>query len=494
MFFSDPVSILLLVLFCGLLVKLFQGSKQSPTHNYPPGPKPLPIIGNMHLLNMNRPYKSLMELAKKYGSIFSIQIGSQKFVILCGYEMVKEALVKHSEDFWERPHIPIFEETTKGYGILFAHGESWKAMRHFIRSTIRDLAMERKTIENKISEECEFLVKKIKSYSGEPFENTMLMNAATSNLIVSIVLGHRFNYEDPVFLTLMPLMNESIRLSGSPMVMLYNTFHSVMRWFPGSHETVKKNTKEFCQFLEEFLTKYKNRVDLNDQRNLIDAFLAKQQENKEKTANYFHNGNLTFLILHLLAAGMETTSTTLRWGLLLMMKYPEIQKNIQNEIETVIGSAVPQMDHRKEMPYTDAVLHEIQRFANIIPLNLPYAMTQDVTLKGYVIPKGTYVIPLLSSVLRDEIHFEKPNEFNPNHFLDSNGRFMKKEAFLPFSAGKRNCAGENLAKMELFLFFTTLLQNFTFQSPPGAELDLTPAVGFTAPPICHEICAEPRTF
>ncbi|PIO36694.1 hypothetical protein AB205_0049780, partial [Aquarana catesbeiana] len=86
------------------------------------------------------------------------------------------------------------------------------------------------------------------------------------------------------------------------------------------------------------------------------------------------------------------------------------------------------------MPYTDAVIHEIQRFSNIIPTNLPHATTQDVTFKGYFLPKGTYVIPLLASVLHDESHFEKPEEFYPQHFLDSKGNFLKKEAFLPFSA------------------------------------------------------------
>ncbi|NXL96157.1 CP2K1 protein, partial [Alectura lathami] len=118
---------------------------------------------------------------------------------------------------------------------------------------------------------------------------------------------------------------------------------------------------------------------------------------------------------------------------------------------------------RVKMPYTDAVVHEIQRFANILPLNLPHETTMDVTLKGYFIPKGTYIIPLLNSVLQDKTQWEKPYSFHPEHFLDSKGNFVKKDAFMPFSAGRRICAGETLAKMELFLFFTSLLQRFTFQ-------------------------------
>ncbi|XP_063771214.1 cytochrome P450 2K1-like [Pseudophryne corroboree] len=215
-------------------------------------------------------------------------------------------------------------------------------------------------------------------------------------------------------------------------------------------------------------------------------------EGKPESTLYYHNDNLIALVGNLFAAGMETTTTTLRWGLLLMMKYPEIQKKVQKEIDSVIGSAQPQMEHRKQMPYTDAVIHEIQRFGDIVPGNVPHATSQDVTFRGYFIPKGITVIPFLTSALKDGAYFEKPDEFYPEHFLTSEGHFKKNEAFIPFSIGKRSCAGENMAKMELFVFFTSLLQNFTFQAPPGAKLDLTPEVGTTNAPKPHEICAIPR--
>ncbi|XP_078542952.1 cytochrome P450 2K1-like isoform X1 [Lissotriton helveticus] len=131
---------------------------------------------------------------------------------------------------------------------------------------------------------------------------------------------------------------------------------------------------------------------------------------------------------------METTSTSLRWGMLLMMKYPHIQRKVQEEIERVLGSAQARYEHRISMPYNNAVIHEIQRFANILPMSLPHETATDVTFKGYFIPKGTAVTVLLSSVLHDEGHFEKPKEFYPQHFLDSEGTFVKKEAFIPFSA------------------------------------------------------------
>ncbi|KAG9462125.1 hypothetical protein GDO78_014859, partial [Eleutherodactylus coqui] len=119
----------------------------------------------------------------------------------------------------------------------------------------------------------------------------------------------------------------------------------------------------------------------------------------------------------------------------LVQKLKSYEEKVHDEIERVIGLAPPQMEHRKQMPYTDAVIHEIQRFGDIVPGNLPHATSEDVTFRGYVLPKGTLVIPLLHSILRDRMYFEKPDEFYPEHFLDSKGNLKKSEAFVPFSIG-----------------------------------------------------------
>ncbi|XP_040204215.1 cytochrome P450 2K1-like [Rana temporaria] len=489
----DPVTILLSIIVILFLVKTYNDQKNQKYKNFPPGPKPLPFIGSLHMIDLQKPHYALMKLSEEYGSVFSIQLGMEKMVVLCGYDTVKDALINHAEEFYERPYTAMSARTSNGNGILFAHGENWKVMRRFTLSTLRDFGMGRRSIENTINEEAQCLIQELKSYKGEPFENMTIVNAAVANIIVSILLGDRFEYDDPTILKLMRIINENIRSFGRIMIRLYNMFPRLIGLFPGSHQKVFQNFEVMKAFIREVFTKQKKTLDINDQRNLIDAFLAKQQEGKPESTLYFHNDNLCMLVSNLFVAGMETTSTTLRWGLLLMIKNPEIQKKVQNEIDRVIGSAEPQTEHRKQMPYTDAVIHEIQRFADIVPLNLPHATAKDVTFRGYNIPKGTTIIPLLTSVLRDKAYFEKPDAFYPEHFLDSEGNLKKNEAFIPFSLGKRSCAGENLAKMELFLFFTTLLQNFTFQAPPGAKLDLTPALGFTNAPLPHKICAISRS-
>ncbi|XP_073530060.1 cytochrome P450 2K1-like [Phyllobates terribilis] len=488
---SDPITLVLSLILCLVFVLFFFGCKKN-AYNLPPGPRPLPVIGNLHILDMKRPHTTMHQLSKKYGPVYTLQLGVEKVVVICGYEAVKDALVNHADEFSGRPKVALLDEMFKGHGIIFASNDNWKVMRRFTLSTLRDFGMGKETIENKISEETDYLVQKFRSYKGEPFDNLMTMNAAVSNIIVSILLSKRFDYEDPTLLKLLKLNKENSKLCGSPMALLYNTYPSVMRWFTSVMAKVLRNVDELYAFIRETFTNHREHLDVNDQRNLIDSFLVKQREEKPNPKLYFTNENLTRLVADLFEAGMDTTSTTLRWGLLLMMKYQEIQKKVQSEIDKVIGSNEPQVIHRREMPYTDAVIHEIQRFGNIVPSSVPHATTQDVNFRGYLLPKGIQVIPLLTSILYDKDHFVKADEFYPEHFLDSSGNFVRKEAFIPFSAGKRSCAGENLAKMELFMFFTRLLQNFTFKAPPGAKLDLSPAVAFITGPMPYEICAIPR--
>ncbi|XP_077187152.1 cytochrome P450 2K4-like isoform X2 [Paroedura picta] len=382
----DPFSIFLLfVLAITFLWKtgaFWNGSSQ----NVPPGPRPFPLIGNLHLIDLKKPQQTICKLSKQYGPVFSIHLGSQKIIVITGYETVKEALVNQAEAFAERPSVPIVDEILESHGVIFAHGENWKVMRRFTLTTLRDYGMGKKTIEERIIEECGFLIKRFESYGGKPFENTDIMNAAVANIIVSILLAKRFEYDDPTFLRLLSLFNENVHLLGSPAVQLYNMFPR-LGFLLGAHKKVLNNRDELFAFIKATFIEHLKDLDANDQRSLIDSFLIRQQEEKDKTNGFFHNENLMALVADLFGAGTETTSTTLRWALLLMMKYPEIQNKVQEEIAQVMGSAQPRTEHRAKMPYTDAVIHEVQRFANIIPAGVSRATTVDVTFKGYFIPK-----------------------------------------------------------------------------------------------------------
>ncbi|MBN3321388.1 CP2K1 protein, partial [Atractosteus spatula] len=470
----------------------FKPSKAS-SYKFPPGPRPWPIIGNLNILDFLRPQETFCKLSEQYGNVFTFHMGTRKFVVLTGYQTVKEALVDQADDFGERGLTNISKLFSKGKGIIFGKGESWKTMRRFTLSTLRDFGMGKRTIEDRIVEESKMLIEVFESYKGQSFEPTIHINSAVSNIICTIVFGDRFEYDNPRFLWLQEVVSESVKLLASPQMQLFNVF-PFLGFFLSDFKKLSNNSKENQSFFRNLYKKSKDAIDPNDMRSFIDTFIVKQHEEEAKNSHtYFDEENMVVTSANLFGAGTETTSTTLRWGLLLMMRYPHIQEKVKAEIERVIGrERPPRSEDRKSMPYTDAVLHEIQRFGNVVPLNSLRETTVDTTFRGYKIPKGTTVIPLLTSVLFDKTQWDTPFEFNPGHFLDAQGNFIRKEAFMPFSAGRRVCLGETLAKMELFLFFTALLQKFTFRLPPGIlpeDLNMEPVPGITASPHSYKLCA-----
>lgn len=188
-------------------------------------------------------------------------------------------------------------------------------------------------------------------------------------------------------------------------------------------------------------------------------------------------------------AGMETTVTTMRWAVLAMMKYPKVQQKVFEEIDNTLGrEKLPTMADRQSMPYVMATLNEVQRWGNILPINLFHTNETDFQLGGYTIPKNVNVIPQISVLAIDENVFPQPEQFRPERFLESDGKTPSKiEQFAPFSLGKRQCLGEGLARAELFLIFVYLMQRFNFAVPPGTkEPSAVPALGFTSAPQPHQ--------
>uniref|UniRef100_A0A4W3GTF5 Uncharacterized protein n=1 Tax=Callorhinchus milii TaxID=7868 RepID=A0A4W3GTF5_CALMI len=160
-------ALLLCSLVMVLLLFLASGRKTDP--RFPAGPAGLPIIGNLHQVKLSRLHESLMQLSEKHGCIFSLRLGQQDTVVLTGYEVVKDALVNHAEEFMGRPHdhVPTYCQVNRGVCVVMADGESWKQMRRFTLSTLRDFGMGKKSVEDKIIEEASHLSDVFQAYEGE---------------------------------------------------------------------------------------------------------------------------------------------------------------------------------------------------------------------------------------------------------------------------------------------------------------------------------------
>ncbi|XP_043535724.1 cytochrome P450 2D17-like isoform X1 [Chiloscyllium plagiosum] len=446
-----------------LVTLVIRGRRNS---NLPPGPSAWSFHGNIFHRDQPAPQVVAAELSRKYGNIFTTHILWIPIIILNGFQTIQEALIQHGREFAGRPNMIINNLLSKGQGILTAqYDRSWKQQRRFALTVLRNFGLGQFAFEDRILEEAHYLAAAFRESEGSSFDPQAIITSAVSNVTCKVIFGERFHYQDRKFMRLVALFDEALKLQGGFWAMVCAAVPNFHR-FPGPHQRIFENKVQIEAILQDFIQQHKVSLDAERIRDFIDAYLLEMEKERNFPGSCLTDGNLLYNIYDLFLAGTESTMTTLRWALLYMMAYPDVQENCQKEIDEVIGSSRdPSLDDRPKMPYVNAVIHEIQRFGNIIPFSVSHATTQDTEFMGYTLKKGTVVLINLSSVLLEEGQWKHPNQFNPENFLNENGEFFKPDAFIPFSMGLRACLGEKLAKMELFLFFTAMLQNFEFRWP-----------------------------
>ncbi|XP_029289156.1 LOW QUALITY PROTEIN: cytochrome P450 2D15-like [Cottoperca gobio] len=474
--------VLLLAAFLFFLL-LFQTHR---TKDFPPGPQPIPIFGNVLQLNLESPIADLERLAKRYGNVYSIFLGSRPAVVINGLQAFKEALVNKAADFSGRPQDLMVNHAVQVKGtdqvILADYNPGWRQQRRFGIMTLRNFGMGKQSMEQIILGEIHRIIQQFEQSVGNTINPHRLFHNAASNIICQVLFARQFDYEDEFIKFFVDLFQETSKIINGRWGMIYDSipfvrnlplpFQKAFKMFKISHE----------RRLELLAENKKTRVP-GKPRHFIDCYLD-ELDKVGDDASSFSEDQLCAFILDLHFAGTDTTANTLLTAFLYLMNYPQIQERCQQEIDKVLdGKDEACFEDRNQMPYVQAVLHEIQRIANTVPLAVFHCTTKDTELMGYSIPRGTIIIPNLTSVLYEEGQWKSPHEFNPENFLNDQGEFVKPEAFMPFSTGPRVCLGEGLARMELFLILVTLLRRFKFIWPEDAgEPDFMPIFGTTQSP------------
>ncbi|XP_051238654.1 cytochrome P450 2J6 [Dicentrarchus labrax] len=485
--FASAILLCLCVLFI-----LLQLTTRRPK-NFPPGPLLLPIVGTILHLTLDNPLADLERLRKTYGNVYSLFFGSRPAVIVNGVKAMKEALVTNAKDFSGRPQDLFISKVSKNGGVVLAdYGPRWKDHRRFALMTLRNFGMGKNSMEDRIHGELKYTIDTLEKSIGKSMSPQVMFHNASSNIICQVLFDRRYEYNDDFIKVVIQCFTENAKLVNGPWVMLYDSF-PLVRNLPLPFNKAIKNYETCQNLVHGLVAEHKKTKVTGEPRDFVDCYLDEIGKRSDDGSSFSEEQLIRYLLdLHF--AGTDTTSNTLLTAFLYLTTKPHIQERCQEEIDRVLeGKDQASFEDRHQMHYMQAVIHEVQRVANTVPLSVFHCTTQDTELMGYSIPKGTLIIPNLTSLLSEEGQWKYPHEFNPENFLNEQGEFVKPEAFMPFSTGPRMCLGEGLARMELFLITVTLLRKFKFIWPEDAgEPDYTPVYGVTLSPHPYRMKVQPR--
>ncbi|KAL7644654.1 UNVERIFIED_CONTAM: hypothetical protein RMT77_004195 [Armadillidium vulgare] len=455
---------------------------------YPPGPWGLPLIG-WPPLSLESFLRTLSKLRKKNHDIVGWRIGSKYVVSLLDYDLYKDAYQHPGIAFRPQLNSLTYVRGKEILGIVLPGGDIWTQNRRFALRHLRDFGMGKEKLLFDAHFEADNLVNDFKTIVGKPTPVPHTLLIAILNTAWQMIASVRYAYDDKDINEFIELISET-HIYGPRLIIL-----DLFPWL----------NKILPPFLIDFLFKHKVQADLSDKikayfqkhidihmkdlyeencKDYIDAYLLEMEKQKDNPDSTLSIEDLKFCLSDLFEGSSETTSLTLHWAILYLTKYPNVQKKLQAEIDEVLPKGFQfVMKDKTKLPYTDAFITELLRITSVVSIP-PRAAGEDTRIGPYFIPKGSWVFGESYVVHHDPKYWDSPNELRPERFLDSNGKFVApSKAFVPFGYGKRFCIGENIARMQLFVFMTKLIQNFQFDCPLGENITLEGVISpFFRPP------------
>ncbi|XP_064651092.1 cytochrome P450 2B5-like isoform X2 [Lineus longissimus] len=450
-----------------------------------PGPPSIPLLGNLYVIffNPSNFVIVLTKLSRIYGSVYSFRMGEVPAIVVCGYDSVKEVLVTKAKAFSERPLLGYMKDHPECLGIFFQNGERWSYLRKLTLRAIHDLdTVKPENIRRYISEEMQELVGFIKAKKGRPFDPRDIMASVSANTMCSVMLNRRFDYTDKRIKELIQTVDRMFEIEGFGQM---EHFIPALRFlkhigigtsFEDEIIRLRKEVKEFI--LREDTSSFLGGDGDHEVESLAHAY--------RKRVDHDSDAAITESLTDFIAAN-TSVGTVFSWLLICCVRYPLTVQRCTEEMHKVFGDGpVDCLVKEDQLPYCTATINEVMRISSAIPTAAPHMASEDTTLNGYPIEKGTLVLVNLHSVHNEREYWGDPDVFRPGRFLDEEGKFNRKERNLSFGAGPRGCLGKQIAKKMIFSFFVTMLTNFDISIPSG-----------DAPPSLQgvlKIVYEPKPF
>ncbi|GMR42841.1 hypothetical protein PMAYCL1PPCAC_13036, partial [Pristionchus mayeri] len=351
----------------------------------------------------------------------------------------------------------------------------------------KELGLGKNLMEAQVNRSIDTLLLQLKETNDgvTPFDINMPLQLCVGNIINETLFGYHIKYSDSAkFEFFVHCVTKILEGMKNNFCVFIIQAWPWARYLPVIGQKGYKdpiaNISQYQSFIDEEVTKIMRNYDRNvEATNFVQCYLSEMEKNPHLDLT-----NLHAIVIDFWMAGMETTSTTLRWAILYLMKNPRVQDRMREELLSVVGKKRRiELADKPNLPFFNAAISEVQRCANIIPFLNFHRCTLDSVIGGKLIPKDALTLPQIFSVMMDEEIFENPGEFRPERFLEDDGKTPCKiqlDHLVPFGMDKRQCIGEGLARAELFLVLGNLLVNYRFE--PTQSVDLTPIFGMILAP------------
>ncbi|KAB1216681.1 Cytochrome P450 84A1 [Morella rubra] len=459
---------------------------------YPPGPKGLPIVGNMAMMDQLT-HRGLAKLAKQYGGLFHLRIGYLHMVAVSNPDVARQVLQAQDNIFSNRPAtIAIKYLTYDRADMAFAnYGPFWRQMRKLC--VVKLFSRKRAESWDSVRDEVDAIVRVVAANTGKPVNIGEMVFALTRNIIYRAAFGSLSHEGQDEFIG---ILQEFSKLFGA-----FNIadFIPWLSWFDpqGLNQRLFKARQSLDGFIDHIIDdhmqkKEKNHglVKDNDDTDMVDDLLAFYSEEAKGSASddsiKLTRDNIKAIIMDVMFGGTETVASAIEWAMAELMRSPEDLKRVQQELSEVVGldRRIEESDFEK-LTYLKCSLKETLRLHPPIPLLL-HETSEDAEVAGYYIPAKSRVMINAWAIGRDENSWEDPDTFKPSRFLRDGVPDFKGSnfEFIPFGSGRRSCPGMQLGLFALDLAVSHLLHCFTWELPDGmkpSELDMNDVFGLTAP-------------
>ncbi|XP_076840200.1 cytochrome P450 17A2 [Brachyhypopomus gauderio] len=493
--FTSPVT---LVLCCSsavlvlILAKCMLGWCRSSTGGAPlPSLPRVPVLGSLlHLRSPLPPHLLFTGLARRHGPLFGLHVGPHRTLVVSSVSLAREVLLHRGKDFAGRPKMVTTELLTRGgKDIAFAdYTPLWRTHRRLVQSSFTLFGEGSNKLQTIVLEAAESLCADLRSCRGQCVDLSPILMRAVTNVVCRLVFNSSYRPHDPELQQVMDYND------GIVQTIARGGLVDIFPWlqiFP--NKDLAKLKECVCirdKLLSKKLEEHKLTLTPGDPRDLLDALLIGQRG----SGGDITDDHVLMTAAEAFGAGVETTSTTLLWTIAFILHHPQVQERLHAELDEYVGRhRPPALSDRTNLPFLESVLCEVMRIRPVSPILIPHVAMQDTSLGGHAVSRGTRVLVNMWAIHHDPKHWDHPDRFLPERFLDAEGKKITPPSFLPFGAGPRVCVGESLARMELFLFVSSLLQHFKFSTPSGASLpDLQGRYGVVLQPLCYSVTVTPR--